>query len=130
MADRAAGDTPFDIVLSESVQRSINDVDDAEQESQGEEVAFKSEVNAELKTGSGEEARKYCCTVPELTLDASQEKQWKQIGSDTTGLRLQVRFVKKSRGFVVADIRATIPDAPSLSAIGPAVGAEATAKAA
>merc|ERR1719238_2260500 len=81
-----------------------------------EEVAFKSEVNAELKAGSGEEERKYSCNVPELTLDATQEKQWKQIGSDPTGLRLQVRFVKKSHGakvgFVVADVRATIPDAP------------------
>ena len=85
-----------------------------------EEIAYKSEVNAELSTGSGEEARKYCCTVPELTLDAAQDKQWKQIGSDPTGLRLQVRFVKKPRGFAVADIRATIPDAPAALAIGPA----------
>ena len=93
-----------------------------------EEIAFKSEVNAELCTGSGEEERKYCCVVPELTLDAAQEKQWKQIGSDPTGLRLQVRFVRKEKGahvgFAVADIRATIPDAPSL-AIGPAAGAKA-----
>ena len=89
-------------------------------ESATEEIAFKSEVNAELSTGSGEEARKYCCTVPELVLDAAQDKQWKQIGSDPTGLRLQVRFVKKSRGFAVADVRATIPDAPAALAIGPA----------
>lgn len=89
-----------------------------------EEVAFKSEVNAELKTGAGEGERTYSCVVPELTLDAAQEKQWKQIGSDPTGLRLQVRFVRKSHGpktsFAVADIRATVPDASSSPAIGSA----------
>lgn len=91
-----------------------------------EEIAFKTEVNAELTTGCGEGERKYSCVVPELTLDASQDKQWKQIGSDPTGLRLQVRFVKKATtgpkvGFAVADIRATIPDSPSGSlAIGAA----------
>ena len=56
--------------------------------------------------------------MDELTLDTAQEKQWKQIGSDPTGLRLQVRFVKKSGpngGFSVQDIRATVPDAPTLS---------------
>ena len=94
------------------------------------EVAFKSEVNAELKTGAGEEARAYCCVVPELVLDAAQEKQWKQIGSDPTGLRLQVRFVKRGTGpktgFAVADIRATIPDAPAL-AIGAAPASAAKA---
>ena len=58
--------------------------------------------------------------LQELVLDAAQDKQWKQIGSDPTGLRLQVRFVKKSRGFAVADVRATIPDAPAALAIGPA----------
>jgi len=93
-------------------------------ECQQEEVAFKSEVNAELTTGTGEEQRKYACCVPDLTLDAAQEKQWKQIGSDPTGLRLQVRFVKKSHGakvgFAVADVRATVPDAPAGLAIGPA----------
>ena len=69
-------------------------------------------------------------TAPGMTLDAAQEKQWKQIGSDPTGLRLQVRFVKKDHGarvgFQVADIRATVPDAPSL-AIGPSPTAAATA---
>ena len=84
-----------------------------------EEIAFKSEVNAELKTGTGEGERKYCCKVDELVLDTNQDKQWKQIGSDPTGLRLQVRFVKKDHGakvgFAVADIRATVPDAPALA---------------
>jgi len=96
-----------------------------------EEVAFKSEVNAELKTGTGEDARAYCCTVPELTLDVNQEKQWKQIGSDPAGLRLQVRFIKKSHGakvgFAVADIRATVPDAPSSVAIGSTASTAAAA---
>lgn len=52
---------------------------------------------------------------PPLALPASRA-QWKQIGSDPTGLRLQVRFVKKvsgpKTGFVVEQIRATVPDAP------------------
>ena len=67
---------------------------------------------------TGDDARSYCCKVDELTLDTAQEKQWKQIGSDPTGLRLQVRFVKKAGpngGFSVQDIRATVPDAPTLS---------------
>jgi hypothetical protein len=67
---------------------------------------------------AGDDARSYCCKVDELTLDTAQEKQWKQIGSDPTGLRLQVRFVKKAGpngGFSVQDIRATVPDAPTLS---------------
>ena len=74
-----------------------------------EEIAFKTEVVAELKMG----ARQYSCKVKELVLDAGQEKQWKQVGSNKTGLRLQVRFVKKTSGasdaFHVADVRATIP---------------------
>jgi len=82
-----------------------------------EEVAFKSEVNAEITTGTGDGERKFRCNVPELVLDVNQEKQWKQIGSDPTGLRLQVRFVRKSQGmktgFAVADIRATVPDGQS-----------------
>lgn len=52
-----------------------------------EEIAFKSQVNASLTTGSGEGERRYCCKVDELTLDAAVEKQWKQIGSDPSGLR-------------------------------------------
>jgi len=39
--------------------------------------AFKTEVNAELTTGCGEGERKYSCVVPELTLDASQDKAGK-----------------------------------------------------
>ena len=94
-----------------------------------EEVAFKSEVQAELKMGSGDDARTYCCNVPELVLDSVQEKQWKQVGSDPTGLRLQVRFVKKTSGardvFHVADVRATIPEAAGALAIGAASAAKA-----
>lgn len=95
-----------------------------------EEVAFKSSVTAELKTGAGENARSYCCTVDELVLDTAQEKQWKQVGSDATGLRLQVRFVKKEHGpktgFAIGDVRATVPDAPALAVgmgVTPAGGA-------
>jgi len=99
-------------------------------ESTTEEVAFKSEVNAELTTGTGEEERKFCCTLPELVLDSSQEKQWKQIGSDPTGLRLQVRFVKREKGakvgFAIQDVRATIPELPKIT-IGEAGGAAAAA---
>ena len=91
-------------------------------ESATEEIAFKSEVVAELKMGAGDEAREYSCKVDELVLDAAQEKQWKQVGSDPTGLRLQVRFVKKTAGardvFHVADVRATIPEAAGALAIG------------
>ena len=62
-----------------------------------EEISFKSEVVGELTSGAGEEKRTYCCSVPALELDVDQEKQWKQIGNDPTGLRLQVRFVKRCR---------------------------------
>ena len=64
-------------------------------ECSNEEVSFKSEVSAELVSGAGDEKRIYCAEVPELELDVEQEKQWKQIGSDPTGLRLQVRFVRR-----------------------------------
>jgi hypothetical protein len=87
-------------------------------ESASEEVAFKSEVHGELAIGPEDEVQKVCCNVPELTLDTAQEKQWKQIGSDPKGLRLQVKFIKKARGFSVADIRATIPDSPTAVGIG------------
>lgn len=91
-------------------------------DSAAEELAYKSEVVAELSSGAGEEQTKFCCTVPELVLDVDQDKQWKQIGSDPAGLRLQVRFVKKTNGarvgFQVADIRATVPDSPKAVAIG------------
>lgn len=97
-----------------------------------EEVAFKSEVTCELKTGSGESCRTYGCKVDELVLDTAQEKQWKQIGSDPTGLRLQVRFIKKEHGpkvgFVVADVRATVPDAPVAVGSLPAAAAVAAVK--
>ena len=53
-----------------------------------------------------------------LKLKTEQEKQWKQIGSDPKGLRLQVKFVKKARGFSVADIRATVPESPTAVGIG------------
>ena len=86
-----------------------------------EELAFKSEVEASLVCGVGEEARTFSCRVPELILDTEQDKQWKQIGSDTAGLRLQVKFVRKSKGaktgFAVNDIRATIPEAPKAIAV-------------
>ena len=85
-----------------------------------EEVAFKSQVSAELIVGAGEEKLTYCCELPELELDVEQEKQWKQIGSDPAGLRLQVRFVRRTKGvkagFGVEQIRATIPEAPKATA--------------
>ena len=89
-----------------------------------------SSIATAARRASVQGERRYCCTVRELTLDASVEKQWKQIGSDPMGLRLQVRFVKKAHGakvgFAVADIRATIPEeAPSGLAIGPASGSAA-----
>ena len=91
-------------------------------EDREEEIAFKSEVLAEMTIGAGEDEKKFTAEVPELILDTQQEKQWKQIGSDPTGVRLQVRFVRKSHGaktgFAVADIRATVPDSPKAIAIG------------
>jgi len=93
-------------------------------ESAAEEVSFKSEVTAELTTGAGEEKRTFCCALPELQLDVEQEKQWKQIGSDPAGLRLQVRFVRRTHGakagFAVEQIRATIPESAKNTAIGAA----------
>lgn len=84
------------------------------------EVTFKSEVHCELVSGAGEERRCFCCTVHELLLDAEQEKQWKQIGQDAAGLRLQVKFVRRSHGskagFAITDIRATVPNAPVANA--------------
>lgn len=91
-------------------------------ESATEEVAFKTEVTAELSTGAGDEKRTFCCLLPELELDPAQEKQWKQIGSDPAGLRLQVRFVRRTHGakagFAVEQIRATIPESAKAIAIG------------
>lgn len=81
------------------------------------EVTFKSEVSCELVTGTGDEERSFCCKVSELTLDAEQEKQWKQIGQDAAGLRLQVKFLRRSHGakagFAITDIRATVPATPT-----------------
>lgn len=89
-------------------------------ESASEEVAFKSEVSAELVTGTGDEKRTFCCTLPELELDVEQEKQWKQIGSDPAGLRLQVRFVRRTHGakagFAVEQVRATVPESAKIGA--------------
>lgn len=84
------------------------------------EITFKSEVSCELVTGVGEEQRSYCCKMNELVLDAEQEKQWKQLGQDATGLRLQVKFVRRTHGakagFAIADIRATTPTTPTVIA--------------
>ncbi|KAL1495741.1 hypothetical protein AB1Y20_016604 [Prymnesium parvum] len=89
-------------------------------ESADMEVTFKSEVNCELVTGSGDEQRQFCCKISELVLDPEQEKQWKQLGQDASGLRLQVKFVRRTHGvkagFAIADIRATIPSAPTVIA--------------
>lgn len=80
-----------------------------------EEVAFKSAFAATIDIGHGEDTRSYVCNIPELVLDKEQEKQWKQLGNDSTQLRLQVKFMRRTHGlktgFVVADIRATVPDA-------------------
>jgi len=93
-------------------------------ESAAEEITFKSEVTAELTSGAGEEKRVFCAVVPTLELDVEQEKQWKQIGSDPAGLRLQVRFVRRSHGakagFAVEQIRVTVPDSAKNTAIGAA----------
>lgn len=81
-------------------------------EFQGEEVAFKTDVTAELAVGVGEGRRVFSCTH-ELSLDKEKEKQWMQLGQDSAGLRLQVKFHRRTHGiktgFVVADIRATVP---------------------
>jgi len=97
-------------------------------ESAAEEVSAKtSEFTAELAIGAGDEARTFCCTVPDLELDAGQEKQWKQLGADAAGLRLQVKFVRRnhgaSAGFCIADIRATVPAAPAVIAGPPSKAA-------
>jgi len=99
-----------------------------------EEISFKCEVTAEMKMGSGDEERTYNAVNPDLVLDANVERQWKQIGSDPTGLRLQVRFVKRTKGnhsaFQVMDVRATVPDSPALSdASEKSAGASAAAMA-
>lgn len=60
-----------------------------------EEVNYKSEFSASLVVGTGEDQRIFCCSVPELVLDTEQEKQWTQLGRDPSGLRLQVKFVRR-----------------------------------
>jgi len=78
-----------------------------------EEVAFKSGVKATLVSGDGDDARTFSCQVDELLLDKEQEKQWKQLGQDAAQLRLQLKFTRKAQGlrtgFVLSDVRATIP---------------------
>lgn len=85
--------------------------------STNEELSYKSEVDASLVIGESDEdvLQSFSCQVAELTLDTDKEKQWKQIGSDPKGLRLQVQFVRfragegAKSGFGVTEIRATIP---------------------
>lgn len=83
-----------------------------------EEVPCKSAVVAKLVTGSGDEQRTYSCKMDDGFIDAEKEKQWVQIGRDSTALRLQVKFVRKTHGaragFAVADVRVTIPAAPQV----------------
>jgi hypothetical protein len=78
------------------------------------EVAYKTDVKAELVIGVGEEQKTYSCEIPEMELDKDSDKpQWKQLGHDSTQLRLQVKFVRKVDGlkttFGIGDIRATAP---------------------
>jgi len=93
-------------------------------DSVSKEIAFKTEVKGELVVGMGEDARTFTCEIPEMTLDKESDKpQWKHLGNDSTQLRLQVKFVRKSDGlkttFGVSDIRATVP--ASACAATPAV---------
>lgn len=94
-----------------------------------EEVAFKTSVTAELTVGAGDEKRTFSCSSPELVLDKEQEKQWKQLGQDPNGLRLQIKFVRRDKGlktgFCVSDIRATAP--PAVNTKDETKDAEATA---
>ena len=107
--------------VSQQTQLKIRD-DGESAPGEADELSVKSSVEASLTTGTGDDARTFSCEVPELTLDAEQEKQWKQIGSDPTGLRLQVKFIRKSKGaktgFVVNDVRATVPDTPAPTPTG------------
>jgi len=60
------------------------------------ELAFKTDVKAELAIGVGEDQKTYLCEIPEMELDKDSDKpQWKQLGHDSTQLRLQVKFVRK-----------------------------------
>jgi len=53
------------------------------------------------------------CALDELVLDKEMDKQWKQLGQDAHGLRLQLKFVRRAHGlkmgFTLGDIRATVP---------------------
>jgi len=78
------------------------------------ELAYKTDVKAKLEIGVGEEQKTYECEIPELELDKDSDKpQWKQLGHDSTQLRLQVKFVRKVDGlktsFGIGDIRVTAP---------------------
>jgi len=78
------------------------------------ELAFKTDVKAELAIGVGEDQKTYLCEIPEMELDKDSDKpQWKQLGHDSTQLRLQVKFVRKVDGlkttFGIGDIRVTAP---------------------
>jgi len=93
-------------------------------DSVGKELAYKTDVKAELVVGTGEEQRTYTCEIPEMTLDKDIEKpQWKQLGNDSTQLRLQIKFVRKVDGlkttFAIGDVRATSPQASCPPASGP-----------
>jgi hypothetical protein len=83
-------------------------------ECQAKDITFQTEINAELVIGSGDNERKYSCHIPEMTLDKDSDKpQWKQLGADSTALRLQVKFVRRVDGpkvsFGIGDLRATVP---------------------
>ena len=83
-------------------------------DSVSKEIAYKTDVKAELVVGTGEEQRTFTCEIPEMVLDKESDKpQWKQLGNDSTQLRLQVKFVRKTDGlktaFGIGDIRATVP---------------------
>lgn len=85
-------------------------------DSAAEVLGHKSEARARIVLGYGDDERTYECDG-EVALDLASEKQWKQLGQDPSGLRLQLKFVRKSAGtsaeggatFVLADVRATVP---------------------
>jgi len=85
------------------------------------EITYQSEVYCRLLIGFGDTQRSLCCERVELVLDTEQEKQWKQLGQDAMGLRLQVKFVRCTHGakagFAISDIRATIPATSSVNVV-------------
>lgn len=95
-----------------------------------EEVAFKTAVEAEMTIGTGDSKRTFSCSTPEFVLDKEQEKQWKQLGQDPNGLRLQIKFVRRDKGlktvFCVSDIRATAPPAANATDDSKAEATEAS----